>query len=340
MRIGILFAQQYIDELVDSGQSFFVLSDSHIFSLWKHIFPSKISPILIPPGEFYKNWSSIDFISKFLVQNGGDRQSHLLIFGGGGLCDLGGFVASCYMRGISFSFVPTTLLAMVDASIGGKTAINTCFGKNLLGTFAWPTRVTIDPVFLQTLSAEQLSQGLAEMIKHALLAGEVALISLEEFTKNLPTENLPQHWLPYIEQSCRIKMSWIDGDETETRDKRIFLNLGHTLAHALEAATQYQIVSHGEAVMWGLLFAAYLSTEFCGLPQNSWLRIESILKPHLCPWPQLQINVLCSFFIADKKSVRKQLRWILLKQIGQPQMQIIDLQQIQTCLAAFIAKFT
>ncbi len=205
--------------------------------------------VSIPPGEQSKTRENKAKIEDYLVQSGLSRRSVIIALGGGVVGDLAGFVASTYMRGIPFLQIPSSLLAMVDSSIGGKTGVDTPQGKNLVGTFYQPKKVFIDVLLLSTLAKEEIINGVAEMIKHAVIADEKYFVFLDDYMDrimNLDMEVIPDaiHW------SCKIKKDVIEMDETEENTRKI-LNFGHTIGHAIEKASDYSL-KHGEAVLIGM----------------------------------------------------------------------------------------
>ncbi len=208
-----------------------------------------------PPGERAKSWPVVQRLARELLERGAHRGSPLLALGGGVVGDLTGFLASIFMRGLPFIQVPTTLLAMVDAAIGGKTAINLPEGKNLLGTFHQPRLVAIDPDFLQTLPRAELLNGLAEVVKAAFICDAGLLESLAAGTNRLLKDR--EELTEIIYRAAAIKAEVVAQDEREGGLRRI-LNFGHTLGHGLEAASHFKL-PHGRAVAWGMLAALSLS---------------------------------------------------------------------------------
>ena len=216
--------------------------------------------IPVPSGESSKSLEWLERLYTRLIWSGFDRDSTIVALGGGVIGDLSGFAAATYMRGIRWVQVPTTLLAQVDAAIGGKTGINHRLGKNLIGAFHQPQFVLTDPELLATLPMRERWSGLAEVIKYGLVRDEHLFHQLEErLQKNDNLEKLEQ-LTSLIERSVEIKSEIVSNDERE-RGNRVLLNFGHTLGHALESATQYQRFLHGEAIIWGMLAESYISRE-------------------------------------------------------------------------------
>ena len=223
-----------------------------------------LEPVLLttPPGERAKSWPVVQRLARELLERGAHRGSPLLALGGGVVGDLTGFLASIFMRGLPFIQVPTTLLAMVDAAIGGKTAINLPEGKNLLGTFHQPRLVAIDPEFLRTLPRAEWLNGLAEVVKAALIREPGLLERLAAGTNRLLKDQAELTEIIY--RAAAIKAEVVAQDEREGGLRRI-LNFGHTLGHGLEQASHFKL-PHGRAVAWGMLAALSLSERLAGLP--------------------------------------------------------------------------
>lgn len=264
-----------------------------------------------PKGEQHKTRSTKEKLEDALLQAGYGRDTVIVGIGGGIVTDVAGFVAATFCRGVPFIAVPTTLLGMVDASIGGKTAVNTPFAKNAIGAFHPPESILIDTAFLKTLSAKQLQEGLAEIVKHALISSE------ELFTLLL------QHHLLWLERdlsfiemliyrSCEIKAHIVQKDPRETGMRRI-LNFGHTIGHALEIATSHRL-SHGEAVAIGMMIESHLSPR---LPEGDLDKIETLYS--LYNLPTKAVFDKTSFFKAlkfDKKNTDGKVRAVTLHRIG------------------------
>ena len=274
--------------------------------------------LILPDGEAYKNQDSLSAIYDVLIKHHHHRDTTLIALGGGVVGDITGFAAATYQRGVSFIQIPTTLLAQVDASVGGKTAINHINGKNMIGSFHQPDAVIMDIDTLTTLPAREFSAGLAEIIKYGLLVGGEFLTTLmrllSEGIANTPTDQLAD----LIAHCCRIKAAFVQEDEKE-HGRRALLNLGHTFAHALEAATNYQRWLHGEAVAIGLYCAALLSNQLGHLDKASLLLIDSLLHranlPRRIP-KDIDIDVLQTLMLKDKKVKNKMVRFVLIRAPG------------------------
>ena len=273
--------------------------------------------LILPDGEEYKNQESLFAIYNTLIQKKHHRDTTLLALGGGVIGDITGFAASTYQRGVSFIQVPTTLLAQVDASVGGKTAINHPLGKNLIGSFYQPQAVVIDVNTLKTLPEREFRAGLGEIIKYAVLEGGEFFREVQDLLKNGLT-NISTELPHLISQCCQIKARFVEEDELE-HGVRALLNLGHTFAHALETYTHYQRWLHGEAVAIGLYCAAILSYEL-GLIDSSVVEsIEQMLKwadlPHKIP-QDVDLKELIQLMSLDKKIKNGCLRFVVIRKPG------------------------
>lgn len=241
------------------------------------LLPSGNTPyptLLMPPGEGCKDLSYVENVWDFLLANHATRQALLICIGGGIATDLGGFAASTYKRGIDFLNIPTTLLAMVDASVGGKTGFNYRGIKNCIGTFADPVETVIRPTFLQTLPIHEFLSGFAEMLKHALLSSEedwnqLIAFDLEMYFHTFSSQSV-RDFAPLIEKSLAIKQRYAAADPEEHNTRRA-LNFGHTVGHALESLLIEQeanTASHGYCVLWGMVAELYMSVVQCGFPRR------------------------------------------------------------------------
>ena len=277
-------------------------------------------------GEGVKSLDNAHALWQALDRAGYDRNSVLIGLGGGTVTDLTGFVASTFMRGMDFWLIPTTLLGMVDAAIGGKTGINLQSGKNRVGTFAFPCGVSLNPDFLATLPTRQLRAGMAEHIKHILLTGDKARVdsALQAAMDALQSES-PAGFAPIIEESAAIKMDVVSQDAQERSGHRKLLNLGHTAGHALEswALKEGHDLLHGEAVAWGLRFALALSADRLDQdsPEALWmLSVAEGFKHQLsCPVTPPSADVLWEWAVRDKKNHGREVLIVLLAGPGQPQ---------------------
>ncbi|MBX3722516.1 MAG: 3-dehydroquinate synthase [Turneriella sp.] len=281
----------------------------------------RVEFIKIPSGEGSKSFLALEKTANQLVRHGATRHSRLYAIGGGVVGDLTGFLAGVFMRGIPFVQVPTTLLAMVDSSVGGKTAVNIAAGKNLVGVFHQPQAVFILPALLKTLPVRELRCGLSESIKTALIADAGLVATLER--RPYEERKTDIDYLAEISAaSIRIKADIVSKDEKE-QNIRAFLNFGHTLAHAIEAKTGFRGILHGEAVAIGQRFAALLSRRVAGLSAADETRIGDLLRKYRLPatlktpFPKsVKVNELVRLMRADKKNMSGDIRFVLLRGIG------------------------
>jgi len=231
--------------------------------------------VILPDGEQYKNLQTLDIIFAALLTHHFDRHCTLVALGGGVVGDMTGFAAACYQRGVSFIQIPTTLLAQVDSSVGGKTGVNHALGKNMIGAFHQPQTVIIDTDTLETLDDRQLSAGLAEVIKYGLIQKNDFTIWLEQHMDKLLARN-PDYIAEAVKISCQSKADVVAADEKES-GIRALLNLGHTFGHAIETGMGYGNWLHGEAVAVGMLMAADLSMREGWLNATDVKRVEDLI---------------------------------------------------------------
>lgn len=274
--------------------------------------------VVIPDGESHKNHHSLFAIYDTLIENHHHRDTTLIALGGGVIGDITGFAAATYQRGVRFIQVPTTLLAQVDASIGGKTAINHRFGKNMIGSFYQPYAVLMDVNTLETLPERELRAGFAEIIKYGVLVGGDFLNAIDALLSKGYASITETQQADLIAQCCRIKATFVEEDEREM-GQRVLLNLGHTFAHALETYTNYERWLHGEAVAIGLYCAALLSCELGSLKKENLIFIDSLLSKALLPRripDEIDVNQLQQMMLSDKKIKNKMLCFVLIKALG------------------------
>lgn len=275
--------------------------------------------VILEDGEQYKNQDSLQTIYDTLVNNGHHRDTTLIALGGGVVGDICGFAASTYQRGVAFVQVPTSLLAQVDASVGGKTAINHPRAKNMIGSFYQPRAVVIDVTTLQSLPEREFSAGFAEIIKYGMLAGGSCLQLIQDIlSTKIQSEMDNKQLSQLILVCCQIKADFVAADERE-EGQRALLNLGHTVGHALESYTHYQRWLHGEAVAIGMYCAALISQEVTGFTQQEVDLLEQLLiqagLPHKIP-VSIDLHQLQILMGSDKKIKNNTLRFILLRKIG------------------------
>ncbi|MCB1621998.1 MAG: 3-dehydroquinate synthase [Thiothrix sp.] len=278
----------------------------------------KTSTLILPDGESWKTLETADRIFTHLLEQHADRRTTLIALGGGVIGDITGFAAACFQRGIDFIQVPTTLLAMVDSSVGGKTGVNHALGKNMIGAFHQPRCVLIDTDTLQTLADRELSAGLAEVIKYGLIRDRGFLDWLDAHMDALLARD-PQALTHAILRSCEHKAEVVAADEFET-GQRAMLNLGHTFGHAIEAAMGYGNWLHGEAVATGTVMAAELSGLMGWLAPDEVGFVRHLLaRAHLPVTPPTEMTAadFSRYMAVDKKVLDGTLRLILLTGLGQ-----------------------
>jgi 3-dehydroquinate synthase len=298
-----------------------------------------VDPIVFvaPSGEKAKTFEVYYDALTAALLNHLDRKSVILAFGGGAVGDLGGFVASTFMRGIPFIQIPTTILAH-DSAVGGKVAINHPLGKNMIGAFYQPEAVFYDLTFLTTLPEREIRSGFAEVIKHALIHDLDFYHWLKANVSDLQSINM-EHLHYVLTKGITIKREFVSRDEREN-GVRAYLNFGHTLAHAIESEMGYGKVSHGEAVMIGMVFALQLSNNLHELPFNLDEFIEWVQKLgyHIEIPAQLNNEQLIKSMKQDKKSIGETIRFVLLERIGSPKLQQISNEILAEQLTLFNQK--
>lgn len=273
---------------------------------------------IIPDGEKFKHLKTMEGIISDLLEHKFSRNGTLIALGGGVVGDITGFAAACYQRGISFIQVPTTLLAQVDSSVGGKTAVNHSLGKNMIGAFHQPKAVIIDTQVLATLDDRQLKAGLAEVIKYGIIRDKEFFGWLEINLDRL-LKREPDVLVEAIEVSCRNKAEVVSEDEKES-GVRALLNLGHTFGHAVETGLNYKSWLHGEAIGLGMIMAADLSMRMGWLNQQQVTKIKTIIIKAGLPTKlpeSLTTDIILENMAVDKKARDGQLFLILLKDIGE-----------------------
>ena len=275
----------------------------------------KVSLLTLPVGEKAKSLSTVERGYKFLLENNIDRKGLICALGGGVVGDVAGYIAASYLRGIDYIQLPTTLLAQVDSSIGGKVGVNFGGKKNLVGSFYQPSAVIGDVALLKTLPPAEMRNGLAEVIKYSLAMDEKLFRTLDQKKgRELNTAELKD----IVMRCCRLKAAVVAADETERTGQRAILNFGHTVGHALEAATNLQGLSHGEAVAIGMAAAAKISAEVGRLDQSNVTKIENLLSKFGLPVYYKGVNPddLTSATRFDKKTTFGETGWVLLAGIG------------------------
>ena len=301
-----------------NGEQVFVLTDSRVHSLYGKAFPRNAGVIVLPAGEKNKTLETVYSAIHQLIELGADRKSFVLGIGGGIVCDITGFVASIYMRGLRFGFVPTTLLAQVDASVGGKNGVNCDGYKNMIGVFNQPEFVLCDVNLLETLDPRELRAGLAEVIKSALIADASLFEYLEKNIESIL--GLDRKQLCFIvERSVAIKAQIVEADEREAGERKK-LNLGHTFGHAIEKQSNNQFL-HGEAVSIGMRMAAEVSKRLGLLSETDLQRILNLLERTGLPLSSdIPQAALMEAVGKDKKKHGDRLSFVLNKGIGKAEI--------------------
>ncbi len=275
-----------------------------------------VLPVILPDGEEYKNWSTLNLIFDALLGSHCERSTTLIALGGGVIGDMGGFAAACYQRGMPFIQIPTTLLSQVDSSVGGKTAINHPLGKNMIGAFYQPKLVLADIDTLDTLPERELRAGIAEIIKYGLIRDPEFFDWLEQNVERLLIKD--KEALAFaVHRSCKNKADVVAADERESGE-RALLNLGHTFGHAIETGLGYGKWLHGEAVAAGTLIAAELSSQKGWLSRNDLSKVEGLFVRAGLPVrsPLLGEARYLELMRHDKKVEGGKLRLVLLQGIG------------------------
>jgi 3-dehydroquinate synthase len=269
----------------------------------------------MPDGERSKRLATLEKLADRLVKLGADRDVTLIALGGGVVCDVTGFLASIYMRGVDVIQVPTTVLAQVDAAIGGKTGVNLVAGKNLLGTFHQPRAVLVDPAVLETLSSREYRAGLYESLKCGVI-GDAELFRLFEDRRREILDRDPVVLEKVIANSVRLKASVVSADEREGGLRQV-LNFGHTIGHALEAETRYTQLLHGEAVAWGMIAASHIAVSTGKLDSLTARRItDAVLNFGRLPSLKMKTSSIVRRLLSDKKTRQGVVHFILPREIG------------------------
>ena len=297
----------------------------------------EVVEIILPDGEEHKNWQSLMQVFDALLANKCDRKTTLVALGGGVIGDLTGYAAASYMRGVPFVQIPTTLLAQVDSSVGGKTGINHPLGKNMIGAFYQPRAVLADTATLDTLPARELSAGLAEVIKHGAILDAGFFEWIEQNVDKLVARD-PAALAHAIARSCEIKADVVRRDEREG-GLRAVLNFGHTFGHAIEAGLGYGAWLHGEAVGCGMVMAADLSQRLGLVDAATVERVRALVKAAGLPVvaPDLGYERWIELMEVDKKNEGGAIRFILLKPLGSPSITTVPQDVLRATLAACVA---
>ncbi|HOO76884.1 MAG TPA: 3-dehydroquinate synthase [bacterium] len=319
-------AMEWVGERL-RGRAVWVVTDPEVDALYGGVW-GETPRLTVGRGETAKTMATVENLCRELVAAGADRDAFLVGFGGGVVCDITGFAAAVYMRGIGFGFCPTTLLAQVDASVGGKNGVNLDGYKNLIGTFTQPAWVACDPAWLATLPETEWRCGLAEIVKHILVADGEKLEPFRQGLERLRRRD-PGETAYWVKHSIRIKAGVVNRDEREAGERRI-LNFGHTFAHAIEKLYRYP---HGEAVAAGMVLAARFSQALGLLPEEETERIRSLLAEAGLPdGSGVDPRSLAEAIRADKKRAGDGVRLVLLETPGRPTVRATSFAELESVL--------
>ncbi len=318
------------DAMVDGlyGDAFFKMIVEHAGGAYRYAFPS---------GEPSKNMTELSRLLSFMAQKDLDRHSLLAILGGGVPGDMGGLAAAVFKRGISYIQVPTTLIAQIDSSVGGKTAVNLPEGKNLVGSFHQPEGVFIDPDYLMTLERKDWLSGLGELVKYGVLISESFLEKVESLP-SFPWNRLPETFPEIIADCCRYKAKITEKDAHE-KGLRMLLNLGHTIGHAIEAVQGYGACTHGEAVAFGLCGALEIARLRNKISPTVINRLRALMKKfgfsENCP--ELNAEEILKFMVRDKKRKRGQCVMVIPGAVGRVSIvEDIEIKEIKQAIDCII----
>ena len=326
IRVGWGLLDRIGDQLRDLGIGgpVYIISDENVFPLYgrqaqRSLQRAEIEAhsFTIPAGEESKSWAMANGIYHWLASRRAERRHTILAVGGGVVGDLAGYVAATYLRGMPFIQVPTSMAAMVDASIGGKTAVNLPEAKNLVGAFYQPKMVLADPQTLTTLGRRELSEGWAEAIKHGFIMDSDLVSTFEDNASSLMSLE-PELSTEVIRRSIAIKAGVVSADERETLGRRVLLNYGHTIGHAIEASTGYGRYLHGEGVSIGMMGAAELSRRMGLIDGELLQRQADVLEMFGLPLKASGVDLeqILAAMTLDKKSARGSIRWVFLEEVG------------------------
>ncbi len=316
-----------IDKMVDKTNAFFI-TDENVYALHENKFKGK-KTIVIPSGEEHKHQATVDFIIDALLNFGATRQAVLIGVGGGVVTDMVGFVAGVYMRGVAVGFVPTTILAMVDASIGGKNGIDVGLYKNMVGLIRQPSFLLYDLDFLKTLPVHQWENGFAEIIKHAAIKDAKLMKVLA--SRNLAFYQKDKKSLAtLIEKNVQIKVKVVQKDEFEKGDRKL-LNFGHTLGHAIE---NEHVLLHGHAISIGMVYASKISQVLLGFNETG-LLVDTLKKYGLPTSMHFNIEHAMQIMQKDKKKATAGMQYVLLKKMGQAVYETVPMKSLEKLIKLY-----
>jgi len=315
----------HLKEIVDQKNSI-IITDENLFNHHQKRFKNW-NVIILKPGEEYKVQATVDSVIEQLIAMEADRKSTLIGIGGGVITDITGYIASIYMRGLKFGFIPTTLLSMVDASIGGKNGIDVGVYKNLVGIIRQPSFILHDLIFLNTLPQVEWINGFAEIIKHACIKDAAMFRELE--TSSLKKyQDRKTLICELIQRNAILKTRVVQQDEFEKGDRKL-LNFGHTLGHALEK--QHEL-SHGQAISIGMTYACHISEQVQGFKETN--RVVSLLEKYGLPtYAKFDKQKAFDVLKMDKKREKKDINYVLLERIGKGVVKTISLRQIEKIIS-------
>ncbi len=323
----LAYGISHLREMTDQRNTI-IITDENIFHAHSKRFKNW-STIVLKPGEEFKVQETADSVISQLLEMGADRKTTLVGVGGGVITDMTGYIASIYMRGIRFGFVPTTLLAMVDASIGGKNGIDVGLYKNMVGVIRQPAFILHDMIFLNTLPQSEWENGFAEIIKHACIK-DAAMFKELETNNFINYQERKKIICELVQRNAILKTKVVQQDEFETGDRKL-LNFGHTLGHALE--NQYEL-SHGQAISIGMTYACHLSQQRSGFAETE--RVVRLLEKYNLP-TYASFNRKKAFEVLqkDKKKVRDEISFVLLRKIGKGLIKNIPMAELKNSLEQF-----
>ncbi len=316
-----------IDKIVDKTQAIYI-TDENVYALHQKKFKGK-KTIVIPAGEEHKQQATVDFIIEALLNFGATRQSVLIGVGGGVVTDMVGYVAGVYMRGVAVGFVPTTILAMVDASIGGKNGIDVGLYKNMVGLIRQPQFLVYDVDFLKSLPKHQWENGFAEIIKHAAIKDakmmkELSMNNIGYYQKN------KKALASLIERNVQIKIKVVQKDEFEKGDRKL-LNFGHTIGHAIE---NQHVLLHGHAISIGMVYAAKISQVLTGFSETNIL-VETLKKYGLPTAMHFDIQEAMQVMQKDKKKASAGMQYVVLQKIGKAVSETIPMKSLEKLIKLY-----
>ena len=323
----LAYGVSHLKEIVDSKAAI-LITDENVYNAHGKRFKGW-NTIVLRPGEEYKIQATVDAIIEQLIAMEADRKTTLVGVGGGVITDITGYVASIYMRGVRFGFVPTSVLAMVDASIGGKNGIDVGVYKNMVGMIRQPSFILHDLIFLNSLPQTEWENGFAEIIKHACIKDAAMFRQLEE--NSFKTyQGRKKTVCELIQRNAIIKTKVVQQDEFEKGERRL-LNFGHTLGHALE--NQYELM-HGQAVSIGMTYACHISEQLTGFKQTE--KVVNVLEKYGLPtYASFNKQKVFAVLKMDKKREKKEMNYVLLEKIGKGVVKQIELKRLEQIIDNF-----